>query len=66
MLARINERHVLLVEDKTLTRYHDEQLTRYRNLVTEGKTLLCNVNTDEVFPMYFKTGNHSLRELEYA
>ncbi|MXW53172.1 MAG: hypothetical protein F4Z66_04135, partial [Gammaproteobacteria bacterium] len=66
VLVRINERHVLLIEDKTLTRDHDDQLTRYRNLVTEGKTLLRNVNTDEVFPIYFKTGNHSLREREYA
>ena len=35
VLARINNKHVLLIESKTNTRDHNEQLTRYYNAVIE-------------------------------
>jgi len=33
--AKINDRYVIIIEDKVGTREHDDQLVRYRNLVVE-------------------------------
>ena len=66
VLIRVNERYVLLIEDKTNTRTHDNQLEKYRDLVTEGKTGFANVDKNHVYPIYFKTGNHSLRDRQHA
>ena len=38
ILARINDEHVLLVEDKTDTDDHSDQLSRYYTNVVEGRT----------------------------
>ena len=66
VLARVNDQHVLLIEDKTNTRAHDDQLAKYLKIVTEGKTGLGRVDKDQIFPIYCKTGNHSLRDRQYA
>ncbi len=66
VLARVDGRHVLLIEDKTDTGVHDEQLERYRTLVLEGGTKFKEVEEDDLFPIYFKTGNHSLRDRQHA
>ena len=69
VLARINGlggQYVLLIEDKTNTRAHDDQLAKYLKTVTEGKTGLGRVDEDRIFPIYCKTGNHSLRDRQYA
>ncbi|MCY3787823.1 MAG: PD-(D/E)XK nuclease family protein [Gemmatimonadetes bacterium] len=66
VLARVNDRFVLLIEDKTNTAAHDDQLAKYWDLVTEGKTSLGTVDENHVYPIYFKTGNHSLRDRQHA
>ena len=69
VLTRVHEKdgtkHVLLIEDKTDTRDHGDQLNRYMQVVQSGETSLGLVR--EFWPMYLKTGNHSLqhaREIE--
>lgn len=66
VLARIDGRYVLLIEDKTDTRAYHDQLARYWELVVEGKTRLGPVESENVYPIYLKTGNHSLRDREHA
>ena len=63
VLVRIHDEdsaHVLLIEDKTHTSAHGNQLQRYRDLVTGGHTSLGVV--PEHWPVYLKTGNQSLAE----
>ena len=60
VLARINHRHVLLIEDKTGSNPHSDQLARYRDTVLSGGSRLGQVARDDLYPIYFKTGNHSI------
>ena len=63
VLARIHDEdspYVLLIEDKTHTSAHSDQLQRYRDLVSGGHTVLGEV--PDHLPLYFKTGNQSLAE----
>ena len=60
VLVRVDDRYVLLVEDKTGTYPHSDQLARYRDMVVGGKTRLGNVDGLEIFPIYLKTGNQSI------
>ena len=69
VLARVQDeggkQHVLLIEDKTDTGEHGNQLRKYRDAISSGKTRLGEV--PEYCPIYLKTGNQSLhkaRELE--
>ena len=69
VLARVldesGEQHVLLIEDKTGTKDHSDQLSRYSVAVQSGETKLGKVSS--YCPIYLKTGNHSLhhaREIE--
>lgn len=69
VLARVldesGEQHVLLIEDKTGTKDHGDQLQRYYDDVRSGITKLGEVPS--CWPIYLKTGNHSLhhaREIE--
>ena len=72
VLARVDCRHVLLIEDKTGSGVHGDQLRRYRNYVLgrqdDGKrSKLGTVSERDVHPIFFKTGNQSLsaeREIE--
>lgn len=65
VLVRINGRHVLLIEDKTGTNVHSGQLGRYWSLVVEGKSVFGKkVGADDVYPVFLKTGNFSLRDRE--
>ena len=66
VLARVDGKHVLLIEDKTKTGAHDDQLARYGRLVVEGKTYFEDVDAKDVYPIYCKTGNHSLKDRQYA
>lgn len=61
VLARINgpQGQVLLIEDKTSTSDHSEQLKRYYKAVVEGKTGLGEVCEENLYPIFFKTGNQS-------
>ena len=62
VLARINSRQVLLIEDKTNTRDHSGQLERYYEKVVGGKTGLGKVDKENLFPIFLKTGNLTLAE----
>ena len=66
VLARVDGRHVLLIEDKTDTLAHNDQLSRYWELVLSGGTKFGAVAEEDLFSIYFKTGNHSLRGREHA
>ena len=62
VLARINDCQVLLIEDKTNTRAHSGQLERYYEKVVGGKTELGEVGKENLYPIFFKTGNLALAE----
>ena len=64
VLARINgpQGQVLLIEDKTDTGEHGDQLKRYYKAVVEGKTGLGEVHEENLFPIFLKTGHQSLAE----
>ena len=69
VLTRVHDesgkQHVLLIEDKTGTKDHSDQLLRYCDAVRSNKTKLGKVSS--CWPIYLKTGNHSLhhaREVE--
>ena len=67
VLARINLKHVLLIESKTYTKDHSDQLLRYYKSVEEGRTRFGYVLEREIYPIYLKTGNQSRaddREIE--
>lgn len=66
VLARVDGRYVLLIEDKTDTGAHDNQLDRYRTSVINGETSFGKVVYNDLFPIYVKTGNHSLRSRQHA
>ena len=60
VLARVSPPgHVLLIEDKTGTRDHSDQLRRYYKHVIDGRTRLGDVTEKDVYPIYLKTGNQS-------
>ena len=60
VLARIDGTHVLLIEDKTDSEPHGDQLATYRNAVLSEQTDLGSVSEKDLFAIYFKTGNHAL------
>ena len=60
VLARINGKHVLLIEDKTKSNPHGDQLKKYREAVLSGKTKFGEVSAQDLFPIYLKTGNQPL------
>lgn len=49
----MNETYALIIEDKTYTNEHSNQLTKYR-ITTEQKEIYKNI-----LPIYYKTGNQS-------
>ena len=59
VLARINKRHVLLIEDKTDSQPHSGQLERYKEAVLSDQTRLKGVSQEDLYAIYFKTGNQS-------
>lgn len=62
VLARINERYVLLIEDKTVAKDREDKLARYYKAVITGETGFGEVDENNVYPIYLKTGNQSLAE----
>lgn len=62
VLARINHRHVLLIENKTETKVHSNQLQRYYKYVRDGRTKFKHVSADCIYPIYIKTGNYQRAE----
>ncbi|MYE52031.1 MAG: hypothetical protein F4X81_11250 [Gammaproteobacteria bacterium] len=64
VLVRVDKRYVLLIEDKTGSGTHGNQLEDYWYTVVQGETTLGKVNQDDLFPIYLKTGNHSIVEAD--
>ncbi len=62
VLARINRKHVLLIEDKTVTKDHGKQLSRYYNDLIEGRTQFRAVLERDIYPVYLKTGNQAVAD----
>lgn len=66
ILAIVNQRYVLLLEDKTNTSEHSDQFDRYFNEVKEGNLLkltgIPKTSEEDIYPVLLKTGNHSLHE----
>lgn len=68
VLAWINDKYAILIEDKTDAGVHGDQLKKYHRLVLDGE---LSIHEDEVeiapcrdnfFPLFLKTGNMSRRE----
>ena len=67
MLACFHSKHVLLIKAKTDSNPDCEKLAQYREAVLSGKTDLGAVQSDDIYPIYVKTGNQSIaaeREIE--
>lgn len=57
VLVTVNEKFKILIEDKTDSSRHDNQLVRYHEMVLEKV-----VSKDNFFPIFLKTGNMSMAE----
>lgn len=53
ILCIVDERNVILIEDKVHTKNHGNQLERYFN------QLLLTYSKENIYPVYFKTGDQS-------
>lgn len=66
VLAWINGKYALLIEDKTDSREHSGQLGRYHKRVLDGEAWvgceLIKPSEDRFFPIFLKTGNMPRRE----
>ena len=59
VLARVGD-YVLLIEDKTGTGDHSNQLKKYYDVVSAGDSAAGKVDEGNIIPIYLKTGNLSL------
>lgn len=66
ILAHVNGRHVILIEDKTNTREHNDQLRRYYKDVRDGRlekhTGIPETAAEDIHAICIKTGNQSLED----
>ncbi len=60
VLARIDGKHILLIEDKINGGPQGDPMKGYLEAVLSGRTKLGSVSKEDLFPIYLKTGNHSL------
>ena len=60
VLALINDTHLLLIEDKTTSGDHSDQLRRYYDAVRSDDNF--GRLGENIYPVYFKTGNYQLHE----
>ena len=66
VLARVNGRHVLLIEDKPIAVRTAASLAAIKTRLSKEKTPFGEVSWDDLFPIYVKTGNHSLKDRALA
>ena len=65
VLAWINDKYAILIEDKTDAGVHGDQLKKYHKLVLDGKLRIHEDKVkvapcrDDFFPLFLKTGNMS-------
>jgi hypothetical protein len=57
--AKVNNAHLLVLEDKTFTGQHSNQLQRYKEQASEW----CAANTHDLVCVYVKTGSESMSRL---
>ena len=62
VLAKLGPAHVLLIESKTVTSVHGNQLNRYYESLRLGNTKLGHIPENAIYPILFKTGDQSLAE----
>lgn len=55
VLIVVNDEYYIIIEDKTNTSEHDDQLIRYKNDLSKAD----NISPDRIFGVYFKTGFES-------
>ena len=55
----VNEKYMIIIEDKTFTNEHSNQLNRYKDFASKW----CHVNQRELICIYLKTGNESKTSL---
>lgn len=68
VLVEVNEEYVILIEDKTETKQHGGQLSRYHGQVLEkSNNVVPNVNVtkEKFFPIFLKTGSMSKIDEKY-
>ncbi len=53
---------MLLIVDKTETKDHSNQLSRYYDDVVTGRTQFGKVQKQDLYPVYFKTGNQPVSD----
>jgi hypothetical protein len=58
--AEINDKYLIIIEDKTYTSHHSNQLTRYKNIAEEW---CIKNNYENPICIYLKTGNESQSSL---
>lgn len=61
--AEVNNKYLIIIEDKTFTGQHSGQLTKYRTIAENW----CNEQTPKYYPpicIYLKTGNESQQSLD--
>lgn len=58
--AEINDKYLIIIEDKTYTSHHSNQLTRYKNIAEER---CIKENYAKPICIYLKTGNESQNSL---
>lgn len=62
VLVEVNDEYVILIEDKTDTTSHGDQLSRYHRKVLEksnNELTTVNVTKDKFLPIFLKTGSMS-------
>lgn len=64
VLARINGQYIVLIEDKTETGTHGDQLPRGYEALVHGETGFGVVDEEYVRPIFFRRGNQSLADDE--
>ena len=62
VLVTVNEKFVILIEDKTDSSRHGNQLVRYHNEILGSKEV--KASKDKFYPIFLKTGNMSKAEKE--
>ncbi|MEH6943366.1 PD-(D/E)XK nuclease family protein [Bacillus sp. JJ722] len=60
VLAIVNDRYAILIEDKTYTKHHSNQLVRYRESVKQAYPNLIQL------PIYYKIADQSHYDLVYS
>ncbi len=59
VLCIVNETFAIIIEDKTWTKQHSDQLRRYYDMVKNESDSVVGLTEDNILPIYFKTQDQS-------